>query len=1047
MITRFRRGRPLAALAAAGLLSGAALTVPTMAAAAEEEIIEEIVVTGSRLSRDTYSSPGPLTVLDVDLARKAGVSNMTELLQRTTVANGQQFNSSFNGNAGASNASEAPPVGGVGSANISLRALGPERTLVLVNSKRLGSSGVRGAPAQPDINLLPMNMVQSVEILTEGVSSIYGADAVAGVVNVLLKDDFEGLEITFNGERPEDDGGDMDQLSFITGISSDRGNFVFGGEYFNRDRLSGGDREDCLRTLSRDEAGNKYNLCRNGFFDNIVLDLDGANAQDIFSYYTPGQTDANINIPNWSSAASLPEPTAPGAAESANQRDKFTYMPFYSDDDERLAADLVAPMERYSMVGLGSFKPEWFGNEEIYFETYYFHRELTNKASTEQIFPTVPGLIPQEDADGNIIVDAAGVPVLVDNPYNDFPVNASPIITLEDIPQRRDVDLDHFRIVGGFRGDFSSGWLADNAWSYDFYASYDRGTGDQSQPVLNENNLLLSLETSRLDADGNIICGVPPNNNDIGFLTPTECVPVNFFAPEIYTGGDKGEGVFATDAEREWLIATRTNHTVVEQTMYALYFNGEVFDMPDGGAVQIGFGGEYRKDEISSTAEYLGASGGVAAENPLTEGATNGDRDIWDVYGEIRVPIFQGRKWMELLEFDGAVRYTDEENFGDETTWNARLTYMPFDWMSISGGAGTSFRAPNLREQFLADQFSSISGASDPCRVPTDANVNGAYDPANDARPQVVLDNCVLDGADPTALGLDGTVSVPVAIGGNAEDLKAETSDSWNVTVNLTPQISDRFSLDMKFSYFDIDVDDTVVSINGTTILERCYNDAVALSSPFCSRVDRGVVGFPSFNFPSAVDASFINIGKETSVGWDLEFTLATSFDDVFGAPLNLTWQNSFTRQEERDVQIFSGDPEDDQVGDFGVPENRYSTVISANWNAWDFVWQARYIDDTEAGLDASLSADCGIFQLDEGFVGSPSTAPDCEADSVWYNDFSTTYNFDESLYVTLGARNIFDEDPEYVSAGAGSNRLNRVTSSGYDQFGRSWFLNVTKGF
>ena len=161
---------------------------------------------------------------------------MTELLQRTTVANGQQFNSSFNGNAGASNASEAPPVGGVGSANISLRALGPERTLVLVNSKRLGSSGVRGAPAQPDINLLPMNMVQSVEILTEGVSSIYGADAVAGVVNVLLKDDFEGLEITFNGERPEDDGGDMDQLSFITGISSDRGNFVFGGEYFNRDR-------------------------------------------------------------------------------------------------------------------------------------------------------------------------------------------------------------------------------------------------------------------------------------------------------------------------------------------------------------------------------------------------------------------------------------------------------------------------------------------------------------------------------------------------------------------------------------------------------------------------------------------------------------------------------------------------------------------------------------------------------------------------------------------------------------------------------------------
>jgi iron complex outermembrane receptor protein len=1030
-----------------GLLSGTGLTLPSLAAAAEEQIVEEVVVTGSRLKRDSYTSPGPLTVLDVDLARQAGVSNITELLQRTTVANGQQINGTFNGNSGASNASEPPAPGGVGSANISLRALGPERTLVLVNSKRLGSSGVRGAPAQPDVNLLPMNMVQSVEVLTEGVSSIYGADAVAGVVNVLLKDDFEGLEISFNGERPEDDGGDIDQISFITGVASDRGNFVFGGEYYNRDRLSGGDREDCLRSLSVDEAGNSYNLCRNGFFDNVLLDLDGANAQDIFSYYTPGTTDANIGIPNWSSAASLPEPIAPGAAESANQRDKFTYMPFYSDDDERLAADLVAPMERYSIVGLGSFKPEWFGNEEIYFESYYFHRELINRASTEQIFPTVPGLIPQEDVDGNIIVDALGAPVLVDNPLNDFPVNASPIVTLEDIPQRRDVDLDHFRIVGGFRGDFPSGWLADKGWSYDFYASYDRGTGDQSQPVLNENNLLLSLETLRLDSDGNPICGVAANNNDIGFLTPNSCVPVNFFAPEIYTGGRTGEGTFATDAEREWLLATRTNHTEVEQTMYALYFNGEVFDMPDGGAVQIGFGGEYRKDEISSTAEFLGATGGVAAENPLTEGATNGDRDIWDVYGEIRVPILQDRDWISLLEFDGAVRYTDEENFGDETTWNARLTYMPTDWMSLSAGAGTSFRAPNLREQFLADQFSSIGGASDPCRVPTDANVGGAYDPTRDARPQVVLDNCVLDGADPTELGLSGTVSVPVAIGGNAEDLVAETSDSWNVTINMTPPISDRFDLNVKWTYFDIDVDDTVVSINGTTILERCYNDAAALSSPFCSRIERGSVGFPSFNFPSLVDASFINIGKETSVGWDLEFNLATSFDDVFGAPLNVNWQNSFTRQEERDVQIFSGDPEDDQVGDFGTPENQYSTTISAAWNSWDFVWQARYIDDTEAGLDASLNADCGIFQLDEGLVGSPNTRPVCDADSVWYNDFSTTYNFDETMYVTFGVNNMFDEDPATVSRGAGSNRLNRVTSSGYDQFGRSWFLNVTKGF
>ena len=169
------------------LIWGFAVPNLAMAAQGADSAIEEVVVTGSRLRRDSYSSATPLQVLDVEAAKRTGITSISEMLQRTTVANGQQINASFNGNAGASNASEPPALGGVGSANINLRALGPERTLILVNSKRLGSSGVRGAPAQPDLNLLPMNMVQSVEIITEGASSVYGADAVTGVVNFIMK--------------------------------------------------------------------------------------------------------------------------------------------------------------------------------------------------------------------------------------------------------------------------------------------------------------------------------------------------------------------------------------------------------------------------------------------------------------------------------------------------------------------------------------------------------------------------------------------------------------------------------------------------------------------------------------------------------------------------------------------------------------------------------------------------------------------------------------------------------------------------------------------
>ncbi|HZW58665.1 MAG TPA: TonB-dependent receptor plug domain-containing protein, partial [Woeseiaceae bacterium] len=143
--------------------------------------VEEIVVTGSRIHRDEYSSPSPIQVLDVESGRQLGISSITEMLQRATVANGTQIDATLNTNAGNSNATEAPPTGGVGSSSIDLRGLGPERTLVLVNGRRMGSVGVRGAPAQPDINLIPFSMVERVEILTEGVSAGYGADAVAGV--------------------------------------------------------------------------------------------------------------------------------------------------------------------------------------------------------------------------------------------------------------------------------------------------------------------------------------------------------------------------------------------------------------------------------------------------------------------------------------------------------------------------------------------------------------------------------------------------------------------------------------------------------------------------------------------------------------------------------------------------------------------------------------------------------------------------------------------------------------------------------------------------
>jgi iron complex outermembrane receptor protein len=730
---------------------------------AEDGLLEEIVVTGSRIARDEFTSAAPLQTFDIESAKQIGITTVSELLQRSTIANGQQLNGELNTNAGTSNASEAPAIGGVGSANVSLRGLGPERTLILINGRRLGSSGVRGAPAQPDINLLPLNMVERIEVITEGASSVYGADAVAGVVNVILRDEFEGMEVSLNTEIPSD-GGEVTQFSFMTGTSSDRANFLISGEYYNRQRVRAGDRYDCPRNTEVDQQGNVTSQCYNSFYDNAVL-----SAADGWVWFTPGTS--NIGIPNFStSTAAAPDPIPPNASERADDKTRVFFLPEYSDWDERLDSDLVAPMERFSVVALGAYETDFFGNgDEVYFESYYMNRNLLSKAPHEQIFPTVPGQIPQEDANGNIIVDDTGAPVLVDNPLNPFSGDwALPVVTLDDVPQHRDVELQHFRFVGGFRGEFGgSGWFSENNWAWDVSASYDRGTGFESRTIINETNLLLSLATLRLDASGTPICGLP--NNDIaGLVKPNTCAPTNFFHPALYATGADGEGRFLNDADRDWLVGTRANRTVVQQTMFSGYLTGDLFEIESGGMVGFAGGIEYREDKIDSAADFLGAKGDIAAENPLTEGETVGFRDLFEVYAEVNVPLIVGRPGVELLDIEAAVRYTDESNFGSETTERFRITYKPNDWITASASFGSSFRAPNLREQFLADQFDGVGGDSDPCAIPDAANVGGVYDPSQDTRSQTVLDNCVQSGADPTVLGIIASTTIPVTIGGNA---------------------------------------------------------------------------------------------------------------------------------------------------------------------------------------------------------------------------------------------------------------------------------------
>ncbi|WP_168204025.1 TonB-dependent receptor domain-containing protein [Aliikangiella coralliicola] len=1035
--------------------------------AAEEEATEEekILVTGSRIRRDEFSSASPIQILKTEEAKKSGITSVAQMLQRMSLSNGQQFDETFNSNSGNSNATEAPPTGGVGSSNVGLRGLGPERTLILINGRRLGASGVRGAPAQPDISMIPFEMVERIEVLSDSASAIYGADAVAGVVNIILKDHIDGMQFSATINSPVDDGGQIKQFSFATGLESERSTFVFGAEFYDRERIATGDRIDCMKSRLRDtNTGAIYSYCRSGFWDNAAIpfgDVSTPSPGD-WAHFTEGVSDltnpiTGQPITNWSSPLGLPNSPSSfpcwGGCQLDDNGDSFrfySYDPFYNDQKERMRADLVQPVTRFSVVARGTYLPEWgeSTSSELYYETSYFHRHLTNTAAAEQAFVALNAMIPQEDADGNIVRDANGDPILAVNPLNPFGVDALNIITFDDLNQTRDVELDHFRAVAGLRGDISGEWAAQKGWNWDISATYDRGTGVQSQPQLNEDRLALSLDTQRLDVNGNVVCGYTLNvNAGQGFITPSQCVPFQAFHPSLYNNSGSFSGTFATDAEREYLMGERVNTTEVEQTMFQAFVGGELFDFEDGGSASIAIGAEYRRDSIRSRADFLSSHGAHAAENPSTEGATTGSRDITEYYAELNLPILVGVSGADLLEVDIAARATDESNFGSQNTERLRVTYSPVDWVTVSAAYGTSFRAPNLREQFLGDQFDGVSGAADPCHV-TNAGAGwdgSTYNAALDRRSATALANCIQQGADPTFLGSLGTTTIPVRIGGNVSDLKPETSEQTTVTLKVAPINDGDVSFDFAITYFDIEIEDTIRSIGAGVIMNNCIFGEANLASSYCSRVTRNtnpVPGTEQLNFPTIVDASFINVGLETSTGWDLNTRLGYNFGDM-----QLAWNTQLTIQDERTEKVLDDDPVHDLVGEFGTPENRFLNTLSLTHGDFQYTLVSRFVDDTQIGRDADLSADCYTAADSTVLVGNPNVVLVCEAESQWIHDASVTWTPNSDWQLTVGISNLLDEEPPLVNPSAGSNRGGRLVSSGYDQVGQSLFASMTYKF
>ena len=379
-----------------------------------EREIEEIVVTGSRIRRDEYNSAAPIQIIEGAASREIGLVDTPGLLQGATQATGTQIDNTF---------TAFVLDNGPGSAQVNLRGLGAERVLLLLNSRRMAPGGVGGAPTSPDISTIPNIMIDRVELLLDGASSIYGSDAVAGVVNVIMRTDFEGLDVQSTFTHPDSGAGSEVSLGLSWGASGSNWSFGVAGEFFDRDTVQLKDRSftaQCNRYIHEDENGrllyNNLGLapgttispCKLDTTNRFLINTGFGNV-----WYTQGTS--NIGIPNFSETTvplgfarfnptinpvdtdgdgmpdvAIVDPDGNGLTEVDLQTDAYNF----NGSERYRSGDLLSGTRLTSVYAYGDYDLGNEGNTSIYLETLVSRRETTVFSPGAQLFPTCRRTIP-----------------------------------------------------------------------------------------------------------------------------------------------------------------------------------------------------------------------------------------------------------------------------------------------------------------------------------------------------------------------------------------------------------------------------------------------------------------------------------------------------------------------------------------------------------------------------------------------------------------------------------------------------------------------------
>lgn len=982
---RLLRSSVLAGFAAALFAAAPAVAQePEQTDAEEEEEAssgsdDRIVVTGSRIARDEFSSTSPIQVITPDQAALAGTIGIDDIIQESTIAAASnQINDFFTG---------FVTNGGPGANTISLRGLGANRTLVLLNGRRLNPAGTRGTVSAVDLNVIPTAAVARVEILKDGASSVYGSDAVAGVVNIITDTDFEGVVADAGVQVPFGGGGEIYNLSITAGSTFDRGNFVSSVSYEEFSELAARERPE-------------WGLCPAEWYVDPVtgeridtIDTSGTSPGGPGAFKCFGAANYIINRETNTRYQSDPTQTDSTGLNVPGYRNVQADVPgrnWFTEDIEG-NDHLISPAQRLSFTTFINYDlfPE-AGIEA--FGEFLFTNRRSSQLSSRQI----------------------GVDVPSDHPDNPFPTGAGPdfALALPVVQYLSAQEVDSARFLGGLRGDF--GFLENTFmedWNWEVSYSYGRSMGRYGFDAYDADAIANSVDlVETAPGSGIFDCAVNVNRS-AGALSngPATCVPLrNPFGDAFMSGNFDA-------AWQEYTGSFEYGTTDYYQHSINAFASGTLFELP-AGPVGVALGIDWRQEGIDDVPGVLSQS--YTLFGFTSSGRTQGVDEVGEYFAEFDIPVVRDLPFIQSLDFSASGRVSSYNSGYDGETYKLGFNWVTTDWLRFRGTYGTSFRAPALFELFLGGQ-TAFSNANDPCE---EFGIGLIPDPN-------LVANCTSEGLPPNWGGFTSTPQVITF--GNFGRLDAETSLARTLGVVFQPDFDRRFlnlldGLQIAVDYWDFEIENQVARYGTQSILNQCYNLDPALFRTPGSICDFVAARDPQGNIPEVND-SYFNLSSQFTDGIDLSirYERETPVGDLL-----VNWLSTWTFSKE--LTELAGAAPRDFNGTVGDP----SLVSQLNFNlyrgAWTFFYGVEYV--------APMS-DNFFYGVDARAFGFP-----VDVEAYYEHDVSARYEQDDWA-VTVGIRNLGDETPPSISDFGARGPGVSAFYTGYDRRGRTAFANVTKRF